>query len=148
MGEVEVTNLQRIPVDSSWLVRAADATLALQPEGEHMQISLVLVGSERMRHLNQRFRGVRSVTDVLAFPLSDDFAGTRDFLGEVVVCVEKGKRQASTRGHTLRQELTLLVIHGVLHLLGYEDKERTTREAMEAREREVLESLGLAGSIV
>lgn len=148
MGEVEVTNLQRIPVDSSWLARAADAALALQPGGEHMQISLVLVGSERMRHLNQRFRGIRSVTDVLAFPLSDDFVSTRDFLGEVVVCVEKGKRQASTRGHTLRQELTLLVIHGVLHLLGYEDKERTTGEAMKAREREVLESLGLTGSIV
>ncbi len=86
--------------------------------------------------LNRRYRGKDRPTDVLSFPLADALQSS--LLGEVVISVETAARQAQRRGHSLREELQTLLIHGVLHLVGY-DHEVSRSEAMRMhrKEREV-----------
>lgn len=86
--------------------------------------------------LNHRFRGKDQPTDVLSFPLADTLYPS--LLGEVVISVDTAARQARSRGHALQEELQTLLIHGILHLLGY-DHEASRREAlrMHRKEREV-----------
>lgn len=118
--------------------------LAARAEGE--ELSLVLVADQRMRTLNRRYRKKDRTTDVLAFPLQRVPLTLTPFppalLGDVVISMETAKRQAASRGHSLRDELTRLLIHGVLHLMGY-DHERSERDAtiMARKERAVLRAI-------
>ena len=88
-----------------------------------------------MQSLNRQYRKKNKPTDVLSFPLADELQPT--LLGDVVISVETAARQAQRRGHSLREELQVLLIHGILHLLGY-DHEVSRREAirMHRKERE------------
>ncbi len=89
-------------------------------------LSISFVGRDRMRDLNQRWMGSRSSTDVLAFSL----AGPGGSLaGDVYICPWMAARNARALGIPLREELTRLVIHGVLHVLGYDHPEATGRTA-------------------
>ena len=109
------------------------------PEAE---LSLVLVGDRRMRRLNRLYRGKDRPTDVLAFPMRDAVPTVSPLLGDVVISLPTAGRQAGVQGHSLDREVTVLLIHGVLHLLGY-DHERGERAArrMHSRERAILRSL-------
>ncbi len=91
-----------------------------------------------IRRLNARFRGVRRRTDVLAFPLDPPV------LGEVVISAETARRQAARLRVPLALELELLVTHGVLHLVGYDDREPLEARLMHEREREILTSAARA----
>lgn len=86
-----------------------------------------------MHDLNRRYRGKDKPTDVLSFPLADNLQPW--LLGDVVISVETAARQAQRRGHTLPDELQTLLIHGILHLLGY-DHEVSRREAIRMRRKE------------
>ena len=103
---------------------------------EKSELSISLVGDEEMAGLNQRFRAEAGPTDVLSFSLLEgdhaEFHG--DLLGEVVIDVEVAARQASTIGHGLDAEMTRLLIHGTLHLLGYDHQREEEAGAMEAAE--------------
>jgi rRNA maturation RNase YbeY len=94
--------------------------------------------------LNRQYRGKDKPTDVLSFPLAD--ALQPSLLGDVVISVETAARQAQRRGHSLREELQTLLIHGILHLLGY-DHETSRSEAirMHRKEREVRTILANCG---
>lgn len=114
------------------------------------ELSLCYVGERRMRELNLRYRGLDLVTDVLSFPLraeTPQLAGEMAprLLGDVVVAPSVAARQAFQRGHSLAQELLLLQIHGLLHLLGY-DHEVSHAEArrMRREERRILRYVGAA----
>ena len=114
-------------------------------------LSLLLVGDRSMRRLNRLYRRKDRTTDVLAFPMrrirsrltphASRF--TSSMLGDVVVSLPQAAKQAKQAGHSLEQEFTVLVVHGLLHLLGY-DHERSVREArrMSRRESLVLRRLG------
>lgn len=107
-------------------------------------LSLLLVGDRSMRRLNRRYRRKDRTTDVLAFPaLQPSSRSVPVLLGDVVISLPQAERQARQAGHPLDRELTVLVIHGLLHLLGY-DHERSRREArrMARREALVLSRLG------
>ena len=86
--------------------------------------------------LNRQYRGKDKPTDVLSFPLADTLQPA--LLGDVIISLETAARQAQRRGHSLREELQTLLIHGILHLLGY-DHEISRSEAMRMhrKEREV-----------
>jgi len=94
----------------------------LAPDGT--SATLVLVGDERMRTLNRRFRGFDRATDVLSFPADNgDFPKDNedtDYLGDIVISVDTACRQARRRGSTLPRELCVLTLHGLLHLLGHD----------------------------
>jgi probable rRNA maturation factor len=100
-----------------------------------VEVGLELVGDGRMRRLNRRYRGRDSTTDVLAFAVREAKGPQSSLLGDVVISVPTAARQAAEVGRTLDQELTALLIHGVLHLLGF-DHEKGDREARRMRQME------------
>jgi len=103
---------------SGWLCRVA-------PRAARGDVVVALVGDRKMRSLNRRFRGVDRVTDVLAFPADREVpaVGARRCLGDIVIATGRAARQARRAGLTETQERRRLVLHGLLHLLGY-DHER------------------------
>lgn len=104
--------------DMEKLKEAADRFLRYFQK-EDMEVSVALVGDDRISELNERYKGRREPTDVFAFPSPD--AEKRDFLGEVIIDYQQVARQAPEFGHTPQQELIFVLIHGLLHLLGYTD---------------------------
>ena len=111
----------------------------------HGELSLLLVSDGEMRRLNRRWRDRDRPTDVLAFAQAEGPGGAPDgMLGDVVISVDTARRQAAERGETLGREAERLLVHGVLHLLGY-DHERSTAEArrMQRRERALARVLGV-----
>lgn len=97
---------------------------------------MLLTDDSAIRDLNRRYRGVDAATDVLAFPQPGDA-----LLGDVVISVETARRQAAQRRHSLDQELGILLAHGVLHLMGWDDATPQQRRRMLQRGNEVLDSL-------
>ena len=112
---------------------------------EQAELGVLFVGERAIRALNHRYRRKDSATDVLSFPLrGGPFPHVQhDALGDIVISVPVADRQAAIAGQTLRSELRRLLIHGLLHLVGY-DHELGPREArrMERRERELLGKVG------
>lgn len=104
----------------------------LKPES----FSAVLVSDRRIRELNRRYRQQSEATDVLSFPVVEN-----GYLGDIVISVETARRQARLLGHGLLRELELLLLHGVLHLMGYDHE--TDRGQMDRRELTLRRRLGL-----
>ncbi len=99
------------------------------------ELSLELVGNTRMQTLNQHYRCKNSPTDVLAFPLREGPGPYTSLLGDVVISVPMAETQAATYGHSVDREMLQLLIHGILHLVGY-DHERSHSEALRMRRKE------------
>ncbi|MFQ5881462.1 MAG: rRNA maturation RNase YbeY [Candidatus Methylomirabilales bacterium] len=107
-----------------------------RPSGE---VSVLLVDNHAIRLLNKAYRNHDRPTDVLAFPQQEGLpAPHRHLLGDVVISVETAARQANEHGHSLDQELALLLIHGILHLLGYDDTTPPARRRMWAKQAQLL----------
>lgn len=110
------------------------------PEAE---VGCLLVTDHRIRTLNRRYRGEDSPTDVLAFPQRERGGppgppGRPGLLGDVVISVESAARQAARAGHSLEREASLLLIHGILHLLGHDHATAAERRRMWALQRRLL----------
>ena len=99
------------------------------------ELSLALVGNREIQELNARFCNKNRPTDVLSFPLGTSLPTGRILLGDVVISVEQAKRQARERRRKLEAEIETLLIHGILHLLGY-DHERSAKEERRMRRME------------
>jgi probable rRNA maturation factor len=106
------------------------------------ELSLALVGDAEIQKLNAKFRQKNYPTDVLSFPAEDSLPGAVRLLGDVIISVDKARQQARERRRTLDEEMATLLIHGVLHLLGY-DHERSAKDAriMERLEKQVYRAL-------
>lgn len=110
------------PLGDAAVRRAVAAVLA--GERRTAQVSVTFLGRDRMRRLNAEYKGHDHPTDVIAFPLSAPDGAT---IGDVYVCPWVAAREAAARGIPLRQELIRLVVHGTLHVLGWEHPEDETR---------------------
>jgi probable rRNA maturation factor len=95
---------------------------------EDAELSLALIGNAEMRELNAQYRKKDYPTDVLSFPVAGDFGIPVRLLGDVVISVEKAAEQAKERRRSLDEEVVTLLIHGILHLMGY-DHERSAKDA-------------------
>lgn len=137
---VSVVNQQSHPVDSVRLKRVASQILSdhnwSQPE-----ISIAIVDDPTIHDLNSRFLDHDYETDVLSFPLERD-ADARRLSGEIIVSADTALRVAAELGGNPADELLLYVIHGLLHLLGYNDKQEDERHLMRAEERRYMERAG------
>jgi len=134
--EVTVTG-PHAPLSRAAVIRAA--TTVLRCERRAAAVSLTFVGPGRMRELNARWKGLPEPTDVLAFALPDPGRG---LIGDIYICPAVAEREAAARGLPLRRELLRLVIHGVLHVLGYDHpRERRTASAMWRRQERYLKEL-------
>lgn len=106
-------------------------------------VEVLLTSDNEIRRLNRTFRKKNKATDVLSFPASAEAEG---MAGDVAISLDTAARQAAERGHTLRDELRLLLLHGLLHLAG-EDHERDSGE-MAVREAELRRRLGLRAGLI
>ena len=97
-------------------------------ERDRAELCLALVGNQEMQELNAKFRKKDYPTDVLSFPVGEEMPPDMPLLGDVVISVEKAKEQAEESGRTLDEEMATLLIHGIVHLLGY-DHERSAKDA-------------------
>ncbi len=109
------------------LKRVALAILDITRKAE-TELSLVLIGNAEMQRLNAKYRKKNYPTDVLSFPVEGIVPAKTPLLGDVIISVDKAGEQAKNRGHSLEREIVLLLIHGIIHLLGY-DHERSATEA-------------------
>src|SRR5438552_13872373 len=131
---------ETVSVDRSRLRDVARAVL--DGEGVHeAEISLAVVDDSTIHQLNRRYLDHDEPTDVLSFPLSEPTA--KQLAGELVIGGEVARRQADSRGHDVQAELALYVIHGLLHLCGYDDNNAEAAAEMRQRERHYLRQLGL-----
>ena len=112
-------------IPSRRLAKIAQAILALVGQAE-AELSLALIGNVEMRKLNARYRRKDYPTDVLSFPIEGTLPSR--LLGDVIISVEKAREQAKERRHTRHEEIVTLLIHGIVHLLGY-DHERSAKDA-------------------
>ena len=130
---------RRAGVNQSVITKEARRVLVhLEEHGSELSISLV--DDAEMQQLNGQYRGKDRPTDVLAFAMreGEQPLGDESILGDVIISVETAQRQAAQRQHSLAVEIRTLLVHGILHLLGY-DHERSPAEAqrMFAKEREI-----------
>jgi len=116
------------------------AALGLQTQ----EVSILFASDRFVRRLNKHYRGIDLPTDVLAFSMREgEWTDIQpQVLGDVVISVETAARQAMEMGHSLDHELTILLVNGIVHLLGYDHMEKGDAERMQARERAVLSEIG------
>lgn len=134
---VVIDNRQRhVPVSRARLSRSVQRALEAvgRPAGE---VELALVGDHEIRQMNGAFRGIHRRTDVLAFPLETPHA-PGPLVGQIVISADTASRQARRLGVPLSAELALLATHGVLHLVGYDDRDPVEADMMHRRERDIL----------
>lgn len=114
------------------------ANAILNAVGEpNAELCVELIGDRRMQRLNREYRGEDTSTDVLSFSQREAEGPRSALLGDVVISVHAAVRQARVRHHSTDEELTVLLIHGVLHLCGY-DHERSESDARRMRRRELV----------
>jgi probable rRNA maturation factor len=132
--------------DASWVQGVVAQVLRVQDIGGDAEIGLVITGQEKVRELNRTYRGKDRPTDVLAFYMTGagEFVPPPDgvkHLGEVVISYPQAALQAREQGHSVEKELRILIIHGVLHLLGYDHEETRQKKEMSACEQAILSEI-------
>lgn len=162
MIHIELSHEEPWPADADWdalATRAARAAIERTPHGELLttaatvEISVRLTSDEEVRGLNAQYRGKDRPTNVLSFPMVQaDLIDVADqnsddgelLLGDIVLAHGVCVAEAAERGIAVAAHATHLLVHGTLHLLGYDHLDDTEAEAMEAIERDALASLGIA----
>ena len=120
----------RVPTARTLARFLAHARAAVRLRG---QVTVLLTTDAAIRKLNRQFRGKNKATDVLSFPADQAFPNAPDFAGDLAISVPTARRQGAARGHSLGIELKVLMLHGLLHLAGYDHE--TDQGLMARRER-------------
>ncbi|MCI1856565.1 MAG: rRNA maturation RNase YbeY [Sporolactobacillus sp.] len=131
------------------LIDHAAETLGLTGE---IECSLTFTDNDRIQRINRDYRGIDRPTDVISFALEERAAGEVPIyrqkgeprvLGDIIVSLDKAHEQATEYGHSFKRELGFLIIHGLLHLLGYDHRTEKEREKMFGIQEQILSSFGL-----
>ena len=147
MFEVEVLNEAEFDVDEARLKLAALTVLTRLRAEQGGEMTIAITDNEAVADLNRRFRGVDAPTDVLSFPM-DSMPGDVPYFGDLAIAYPYAKAQAEREGHTLSDSLALLVVHGTLHLLGYDHDTPERKAEMWAAQETALVRLGIPVEIV
>ena len=116
---------------------------------EHVKnayFGIIFVDLKEIQRINKEYRGIDSVTDVISFALedtSDNMQLDMRILGDIYVCIPKMIEQANTYGHSIKRELSFLVVHGLLHLLGYDHMNELDEEIMFGLQELILNEAGI-----
>jgi probable rRNA maturation factor len=145
--DVQIEDRFAESVSAEWLSSAVQTTLQVAGRGTG-SLTLVITDDETVHRLNREYLGIDAPTDVLSFGgEAPDFVDAPDaegYLGDVLVAYPQAQAQAAAASHPGESELALLVVHGVLHLLGYDHQNPEDKAAMWSRQEEILSRLGLA----
>ncbi|MBX9668159.1 MAG: rRNA maturation RNase YbeY [Candidatus Obscuribacterales bacterium] len=130
-------NLKDSPCD--WLSKSN--VKEIEGRGE---FSLVLVSDKKIRELNRLWRGFDKATDVLSFPMDTEPPPADEpyELGEIIVSLDTAKQQAEDLGHGIDRELAFLIVHGMLHVLGFDHESKEEEKEMFGRQRKILQAAG------
>ncbi|MEV8515975.1 rRNA maturation RNase YbeY [Dactylosporangium sp. NPDC051484] len=145
---IEIANESGVDVNSDTILAVARHALDEMGVNPLAELSILLVDVEYMTELNHRWMDGDGPTDVLAFPMDEgsvdhgpgEGAGEPALLGDIVLCPEVAAKQAVTAGHATIDELALLTVHGILHLLGYDHAEPEEEAEMFGLQARLLES--------
>jgi probable rRNA maturation factor len=136
--DVFLANEQEITVDETRITSLARHALDAEDVDDEAELSILFVTPEHIRQLNARFAGDDYATDVLAFPLMEGNEDDSWMLGDVVVCPEIAGENATRLGHPLSHEIETVVVHGILHLLGYDHQGPEDKKRMDDRVAELI----------
>lgn len=149
---ISFTDEQTRDIDESTIVAVATRVLTHERFPERTELAITAVSDAAIAALKAEHLGIDEPTDVLSFPIDDlipgqppalDPAGPPLLLGDVVIAPAYIARQAAANGVSESDELALMVVHGVLHLMGWDHESEADAEAMESREREILAGVGV-----
>ena len=132
--------LEITPDNMRAIERAVEAVLKSEEAEGDFEVSVSFVTNEEIKTLNRDYRNVDMETDVLSFPMDDEFDGTV-ILGDVVLSTQKIIEQAKDFGHSLEREMLYLTVHSMLHLLGYDHMNADEKDDMRSREKEIMKEL-------
>ena len=151
---------EEIKVDEAleaFVVQVVEEVLAYERCEEEFEVSISFVCNEEMRSLNKEYRNIDKETDVLSFPLVEfieEELNTEDedaeyieeeiALGDIVISMEKAVEQSEEYGHSFKRELAFLLVHGMLHLLGYDHDEEASEGEMFDKQEEILKNMKFA----
>jgi len=139
---IDLDNQTTLPVDTDALEEIAQSLT-------NREVELIITDNKNIQELNREYRQKDKPTDVLSFPLETPFTEQSVFdipLGTIVISADFVKEKANSYGHTKEDELKLLFIHGLLHLLGYDHE--TDEGEMRQKEHELIEQFGLPSSLI
>lgn len=138
---VFVANEQDLPVNETRLLALARHALSADGIDDTVELSVLFVTADHIKKLNARFANNDYATDVLAFPMMDSENDDDDetMLGDVVICPSIAQENAAKLGHALDAEIETLLVHGTLHLLGYDHQGTEDKARMDKRLHEILE---------
>lgn len=151
MYEMHIQNEQGFEVAEGNLREAAATVLAQHDMQADSSITIVITGDLTIRSLNRLHRGLDAPTDVLSFPmdpLPPELAAEGTYLGDIVIAYHYASAQAAQLGHSLENNLALLVVHGTLHLLGYDHATLAEKVEMWAAQASALQVLGISEALV
>lgn len=135
---------QPINIDGM-VIKAAETALKNQGVSLQADLSVVITGDQKLKKLNTQFRGKKHTTDVLSFPSGEFNDGKgHGYLGDVIISLPRARAQAKAGGHNLYEELQLLTVHGILHLLGHDHGDAQEEARMWAAQDEILNKLGVS----
>lgn len=138
-----VSHREPEPLDVGAFERLARFVLVMESVPEEVELSIALVEETEMARLNEQYRGIAAATDVLSFGCDDPCPTPGDepiTLGDVVIAPAVAERQAAELGHSVEHELDVLLVHGILHLLGYDHEDDADASVMSAREAAILDA--------
>ncbi len=137
-----------VPLEMDWLRSVAEQALTSEDFSSAVELGLVIAGQNKVHQLNRDYRGRDEPTDVLAFSALEEIGADYppfvtppdgvQHLGEVIISYPQAVMQAEEHQHSIKKEIAILIIHGVLHLLGYEHDEPERERQMRARESDIL----------
>ena len=138
----------------NWLKDIVMKTLGSQGIGSEAEVSLVVTGQKHIHELNKTYLDEDRPTDVLSFPMAGDSSEVgfviapdgKKHLGEVLVSSPQAVLQAEEHGHSVEREIAVLIVHGLLHLLGYDHAAAAGKKVMWDRQKEIIRSLGEAAA--
>ena len=151
---------EEIKVDEAleaFVVQVVEEVIAYEQCEEEFEVSISFVNNQEMRKLNKEYRNIGKETDVLSFPLVEfieEELNTEDedaeyieeeiALGDIVISMEKAAEQSEEYGHSFKRELAFLLVHGMLHLLGYDHDEEASEGEMFDKQEEILKNMKFA----
>ena len=149
MAVVVTDEQEKIVIPEDWtgkIDRVAEICLQEEEIDPKAEIGLMFVDNEQIQEMNRTYRDKDSATDVLSFPMyeADEAIDDEDeiLLGDIVISLERAAEQAEEYGHSLEREVMYLLVHGLLHLAGYDHMEDDEKKEMRQREEELLTVIG------
>ena len=135
--KTDIPELKEVKKYTEYIVEKENLTKA--------EFNIIIVDNVKIKEINKEYRGLDKVTDVISFALEDDetFVENERTLGDIYISIDKAKEQADEYGHSQLRELSFLVTHGILHLLGYDHMIESDEKIMFKRQEELLDGYGI-----